>query len=85
MMAIIAGNRAAEISAVTDAISSLKAEEDDVTTDVMVGPTCQCEKRKKTGVGRLLCWVALMGWPSWAGLSRAFSIFLTKMIFYFCF
>ena len=40
-------NRAAEFSAVTDTRSSLEVEEEDVTADVMVGPTGQREKGKK--------------------------------------
>ena len=58
-MAINTGNHAAEFSAMTDARSSLEVEEDDVTADIMVGPTCQCEKRKKIVWARgEACWAS---------------------------
>ena len=43
MMAIIVGNRAAEISAVTEAISSLEVEDAEVTDDVMRA-CCQADR-----------------------------------------
>ena len=88
MMALIARNQEIDFLHYSVRDFRLEVEDEDVSGDVMVGPTCQSQQRKKkearggcsagaTRAGSV--GLAQLGWLGWP----LFPIFLTNLFFFF--